>query len=166
MIPILKKEQAAPDIFELVVRNPRLARKAQPGHFVLVMADSAGERIPLTIADFDRDAGTITMVVMAVGTSTRKLVSLNPGDCLEASNPGDCLEAMIGPLGQPSEIHHAEEGGMRSTQRGRRKPGAARTHPLLPDRPKAEAESCQGGRLVHRNARHGRGEESGDRLIQ
>ncbi|NMC19564.1 MAG: sulfide/dihydroorotate dehydrogenase-like FAD/NAD-binding protein [Thermogutta sp.] len=95
MIPILKKEQAAPNIFELVVRNPRLAKKAQPGHFVIVMADPAGERIPLTIADFDREAGTITMVVMAVGTSTRKLVGLNPGDC---------LEAMIGPLGRPSEI--------------------------------------------------------------
>ena len=51
---ILKREEIAPNIFEMVVEHPRLAAKAQPGHFVIVMADESGERIPLTVADFDR----------------------------------------------------------------------------------------------------------------
>ena len=58
MSKILKKLQLAPKIFEFVVEAPRIAKKAQPGHFVVVMADERGERIPLTIADFDRAAGT------------------------------------------------------------------------------------------------------------
>ncbi|MDO5554157.1 MAG: sulfide/dihydroorotate dehydrogenase-like FAD/NAD-binding protein [Planctomycetia bacterium] len=84
-----------PSIYEMVVYHPRLARKAQPGHFVIVMADERGERIPLTVADFDREKGTITLVVMAIGTSTRKLVRLAEGDS---------LFAMIGPLGHASEL--------------------------------------------------------------
>lgn len=95
MFKIISKALLAPNIYELVVENPRLAQKAQPGQFVIVMADEIGERIPLTIADFDRDKGTITMVIMAIGVSTRKLV---------ARNAGDSLFAMIGPLGQASEI--------------------------------------------------------------
>ncbi len=95
MIPILKREEIAPNIFEMVVEHPRLAAKAQPGHFVIVMPEEQSERIPLTIADFDRNAGTITMVIMAVGTSTRKIVKLGKGDH---------LHAMIGPLGHASEL--------------------------------------------------------------
>jgi len=95
MISILKNEELAPAIYEMVVENPRLARKAQPGHFVIVMPDEVGERIPLTIADFDREAGTITMVIMAIGTSTKKLCSMKPGEK---------LHAMIGPLGHESEL--------------------------------------------------------------
>ena len=95
MIPILKNEEIAPNIFEMVVEHPRLAKKAQPGHFVIIMASEESERIPLTVADFDRDKGTITMVIMAVGTSTRKIVKLKPGET---------LYAMIGPLGHASEL--------------------------------------------------------------
>ena len=79
----------------MVVEHPRLAAKARPGHFVIVMADENGERIPLTVADFDRSAGTITLVVMAIGTSTQKIVQLDPGDS---------FHALIGPLGHPSEL--------------------------------------------------------------
>ncbi len=93
-IPILANTEIAPNIFEMVVHHPRLAEKARSGHFVIVMADEDGERIPLTIADFDREAGTITMVVMAVGTSTRKIVALQTGES---------LHAMIGPLGHAGE---------------------------------------------------------------
>jgi len=92
---ILKREELAPNIFEMVVEHPRLAAKAQPGHFVIVMADENGERIPLTVADFDRNAGTITLVVMAIGTSTRKIVQLGLGDS---------FHALIGPLGHASEL--------------------------------------------------------------
>ncbi|MCL2346868.1 MAG: sulfide/dihydroorotate dehydrogenase-like FAD/NAD-binding protein [Planctomycetaceae bacterium] len=95
MFKILSKRELCPKNWELVVENKRLAQKAQPGHFVIVMADEFGERIPLTIADFDADAGTITMVIMTIGTSTLKLVE---------KNVGDQLYAMIGPLGHPSEI--------------------------------------------------------------
>lgn len=99
MIPILKNEEIAPNIFEMIVEHPRLAQKARPGHFVIVMPEERGERIPLTIADFDRQAGTITMVVMAVGTSTRKLIALKP-----TKESGQELYAMIGPLGHASEL--------------------------------------------------------------
>ena len=92
---ILKREEIAPNIFEMVVEHPRLATKAQPGHFVIVMADENGERIPLTIADFDHSAGTMTLVVMAIGTSTRKIVQLGPSDS---------FHALIGPLGHASEL--------------------------------------------------------------
>lgn len=95
MSKILKKLELAPKIYEILVECPHLAAKAEPGQFVIVMADEHGERIPLTIADFDVQAGTITLVVMAVGTSTLKLVSLEEGAE---------LYAIIGPLGHKSEI--------------------------------------------------------------
>jgi len=92
---ILKKEDLAPKIFEMVVEAPRIAKKAQPGHFVIVMADERGERVPLTIADCDRQQGSITLVVMVVGASTAKLSRLRAGQD---------LYALVGPLGRPSEI--------------------------------------------------------------
>ena len=95
MSRIVEKSELAPGIHQMVIHSPAIAGKAQPGHFVLVMADEQGERIPLTIADFDRQAGTITLVLMVVGTSSRKLARLHQGDE---------LYALIGPLGQPSHI--------------------------------------------------------------
>jgi ferredoxin--NADP+ reductase len=92
---IVEKLRLAPKIYEYVVEAPQVASKAQPGHFVIVMADEKGERVPLTIADFDRTAGTVTLVLMEVGTSTHKLAHLQQGDD---------LYALIGPLGHPSEI--------------------------------------------------------------
>ena len=92
---ILYKSELCPAVFEMVVYSPFMAGKAHPGEFVLVMSDADGERIPLTIADFDAAAGTLTLVVMAVGTSTRKITALPEGAC---------LFACIGPLGMPSEI--------------------------------------------------------------
>jgi len=94
---ILKNEEIAPNIFEMVVEHPRLAKKVKPGHFVIVMSEEDGERIPLTAADFDAEAGTITLIAMAVGTSTKKLVRLTKGDT---------LFALMGPLGHPSEIEN------------------------------------------------------------
>ncbi len=88
-------QEIAKDIHEFVVEAPEIAASAQPGHFVVVMADEKGERIPLTIADFDREAGTVTLVLMVVGTSTHKIAAL-PG--------GGEFFAMAGPLGAPSEI--------------------------------------------------------------
>lgn len=92
---ILNKVELAPKVYELTIQAPRIAHKAQPGQFVLVMADEQGERIPLTIADFDRQHGTITMVLTVVGTSSHKI------SCLQE---GDSFHALIGPLGKASEI--------------------------------------------------------------
>jgi len=95
MAKILSNVELAPKIYQMVVEAPRIARKALPGQFVLVMAEERGERVPFTIADFDRQAGTITLVVRVIGTSTMKLSRLTPGES---------LYALIGPLGRPSEI--------------------------------------------------------------
>jgi ferredoxin--NADP+ reductase len=92
---ILRRERLVPNIHLLEVEAPEIARKAQPGQFVIVMPDAHGERIPLTIADWDRERGTVTSVVMSVGTSTRKLALLKAGDI---------LPIFAGPLGLPSEI--------------------------------------------------------------
>lgn len=95
MARILSNIRLADRIHELTVEAPLVARKAQPGHFVLVMADEVGERIPLTVADYDRERGTINLVVMAVGTSTTKINRLPAGHE---------LHAFVGPLGHESEI--------------------------------------------------------------
>jgi len=95
MSRILQKLELVPKIYEIVVDAPRIAGKARAGQFVVVMADERGERIPLTIADFDRRKGTLTMVLMVVGTSSMKLSRLEVGDA---------FHALIGPLGKASQI--------------------------------------------------------------
>jgi len=95
MSRILQKKLDASQIYELVVDALRIARKAQAGQFVVVMADERRERVPLTIADFDRFQGTVTMVLMVVGASSLKL---------SRRDEGDELHALIGPLGTASEI--------------------------------------------------------------
>ena len=70
MIPIISNREVAPNIYEMVVENKVLARRAHAGQFLIVMADEQGERIPLTIADYDAATGAVTMVIMAIGTST------------------------------------------------------------------------------------------------
>ncbi len=98
MSKILDKIELVPKIFEIVVEAPRIARKAQAGQFVIVMADEPGERIPLTIADFDAEAGTVTLVLMVVGTSSTKLSRLEVGES---------FHALIGPLGAASEVEES-----------------------------------------------------------
>jgi NAD(P)H-flavin reductase len=85
--------------FLLEVRHPMLAKAARPGQFVIVMSHPEGERIPLTIADFDRDRGTITLVIQAVGKTTREMQR----DC----HVGSRLVALVGPMGIPSHIGSA-----------------------------------------------------------
>ncbi|MHB1033142.1 MAG: sulfide/dihydroorotate dehydrogenase-like FAD/NAD-binding protein [Pirellulales bacterium] len=92
---ILTKTELVPGIHEMVVEAPRVAAKAEAGQFVIVMADESGERIPLTIADYDAGRGTVTLVLMVIGTSTRKLARLAAGEF---------LHALIGPLGHASPI--------------------------------------------------------------
>ncbi len=92
---VVRRERLVPNIHVLEVEAPEIARRCRPGQFVIVMPDARGERIPLTIADWDRDRGTVTAVFMAVGTTTRKLSLLNAGDT---------VPIFAGPLGSPSEI--------------------------------------------------------------
>ncbi len=92
---ILARDVLAPKIVRLVVKAPAIAAKAQPGHFVVVRSNERAERIPLTIADFNRDQGTITLVIQEVGKSTAMINALQVGDS---------LIDILGPLGTPYPI--------------------------------------------------------------
>lgn len=92
---IIAKKHFSENVVELVVEAPLIAKSRRAGHFVIVRADSRGERIPLTIADADAEAGTITLVVQAVGRSSRKIC---------AKEAGDCLHDVVGPLGQATRV--------------------------------------------------------------
>ncbi len=95
MAKILKRERLVPNIHLIEVEAPEIAMKSKPGQFVIIMPDERGERIPLTIADWDREKGSVTSIFMVVGTSTHKLSYLNAGDE---------VPVFVGPLGKPSEI--------------------------------------------------------------
>jgi ferredoxin--NADP+ reductase len=95
MYRILEARPAASNIKQFVIEAPRIARKQQPGQFVILRLREHGERIPLTIKSSDPGAGTVTIVVQAVGKTTNML------NCLEA---GDFILDIVGPLGRPSEI--------------------------------------------------------------
>ncbi len=95
MYNIIAKSQPASFTTELVVHAPHVSRKAQAGQFVIVRAGEKSERVPLTIADYDREKGTITMVVQPVGHSTGEICSLNERES---------LQDVAGPLGNPSEM--------------------------------------------------------------
>ncbi len=95
MYPILEKRCLAQGIWLMKILAPRVAASALPGQFVIVRADERGERIPLTIADFDKEAGTVTIVTQTIGVSTRKICALETGDA---------LADFAGPLGHPSEF--------------------------------------------------------------
>lgn len=92
---IVKKEELSPGVKLFVVKAPLIAKKCRPGQFVILRIDEDGERIPLTIADFDRAAGTITLIFQEVGHSTRQLGTLAEGDAL--------LD-LAGPLGKATHI--------------------------------------------------------------
>ena len=95
MFTIRKKECLSLGIYRYEIEAPRLARKTQPGQFVILRTDERGERIPLTVADFDQDKGSITLIFQVVGAST---------DLLARMEEGDALLDLVGPLGQPSHI--------------------------------------------------------------
>ncbi len=95
MSRIVAKEKLTPTITMLKIQAPEIARKAQPGQFVIVRVDEVGERIPLTLADWNNKEGTVSLVAMEVGTTTSKLGHLNAGDHI--------LD-LIGPLGLASDI--------------------------------------------------------------
>ena len=94
MYRIVKKEVLNPTVTRMDIEAPLIAKKAEPGQFIILRVDEKGERIPLTVADFDRERGTVTIIFQIVGATTEKLNHLEEGDC---------LQDFVGPLGRPSE---------------------------------------------------------------
>jgi len=93
--PILEKEKLAPGITYFQIKAPLVARKCQPGQFIILRLDEKGERIPLTMTEYDREKGTISIVVQDVGRTTHQLSLMNIGDV---------VEDVLGPLGVPTPI--------------------------------------------------------------
>ncbi len=105
MFRILEKRLLAENIYLLRIDAPRVAQSARPGQFVIVRTDEKGERVPLTIADFDRASGSVTIVIQTIGVSTRKMCALGEGDF---------LADFVGPLGNPSEFVHLSDEALQS----------------------------------------------------
>jgi ferredoxin--NADP+ reductase len=97
MYPVVEREQLSPNVVRLVVEAPRIAAVRRPGQFVIVRRGPGAERIPLTIADNDPEAGTISLVIQAIGASTTELSRLEPGDA---------IQDVAGPLGQETHLLH------------------------------------------------------------
>lgn len=95
MYKIVEKEILAPNIFSMDILAPRVAKSANPGQFVIVITDETGERLPLTICDYDAEKGTVQIVVQSMGSSTKKLALLEKGDS---------VQDFVGPLGVPSDF--------------------------------------------------------------
>ena len=99
MYKILRAEKLSSNVFLMDVEAPRVAKHCLPGQFVIVKVDEVGERIPLTICDYDSEKGTVTIVFQPIGASTTKMSELKAGDA---------FEDFVGPLGQPSEFVHED----------------------------------------------------------
>lgn len=97
MFKIVEKKLLAPQIYLMKIHAPRVAKAAQPGQFIIVRMDEKGERIPLTICDYDVQAGTVTIVFQSIGCSTTRMAQYEEGDS---------FADFVGPLGQPSEYVH------------------------------------------------------------
>lgn len=95
MYRILQADKLAANIYRMVVEAPRVAARCLPGQFLIAKSDEEGERIPLTICDYDREAGTVTIVFQPVGASTTKMAQLQAGDS---------FMDFVGPLGRPSDL--------------------------------------------------------------
>lgn len=93
MYKILRKKRLNPTVTQMVIEAPEVSKKAEPGQFIILRTDENGERVPLTIADYDRQAGTITIIFQIVGKTTM---------ALDEMNEGECLHDFAGPLGVPT----------------------------------------------------------------
>lgn len=104
MYPILRAEMLAENIYLMAVKAPRVARSCEPGEFVIVKMDEAGERVPLTICDYDREEGSVAIVFQSVGASTARMAKLRAGDA---------FKDFVGPLGNPSEFVGEDPGELK-----------------------------------------------------
>ena len=94
MYKIVSKQVLNPTVTKMEIEAPLIAKKAQPGQFIILRTDENGERIPLTVADYDREKGTVTIIFQIVGATTNQLNSFNEGDY---------IHDFVGPLGKPTE---------------------------------------------------------------
>ena len=106
MYPIVRKETLADNIILMDIKAPRVANECLLGQFIIAKTDEVGERIPLTICDYDREKETVTIVVQTIGAGTERMMALNEGDA---------LEDFVGPLGCPSEL--CEEENLEETRK-------------------------------------------------
>ncbi len=106
MYPIVRKDTLADNIILMDIKAPRVANECLPGQFIIAKTDEVGERIPLTICDYDREKETVTIVVQTIGAGTERMMALNEGDA---------LEDFVGPLGCPSEL--CEEENLEETRK-------------------------------------------------
>ncbi len=106
MYKILKKEPLNPTVTKMVIEAPLVAKKAEPGQFIIFRASADGERVPLTIADYDRTAGTVTIIFQIVGGATQELNALNEGDSLIDSPYSSVLFYDAGEVFYCSEVFH------------------------------------------------------------
>ena len=106
MYPIVRKETLADNIILMDIKAPRVANECLPGQFIIAKTDEVGERIPLTICDYDREKETVTIVVQTIGAGTERMMALTEGDA---------LEDFVGPLGCPSEL--CEEENLEETRK-------------------------------------------------
>ena len=95
MYQIVRREELAPNIILMDIKAPRVAKECLPGQFIIAKTDEVGERIPLTICDYDREKETVTIVVQTIGAGTERMMALKEGEY---------LEDFVGPLGCPSEL--------------------------------------------------------------
>ena len=95
MFKIVKKRELNPTVTLMDIEAPLVAKKAEPGQFIILRVDENGERMPLTIADYDREAGTVTIIFQIVGATTKML---------NAKNEGDFIQDFVGPLGVPTHV--------------------------------------------------------------
>ena len=95
MYKIVKKQPLNPTVTRMEIEAPLIAKKAKPGQFIILRVDENGERIPLTVAGYDRERGTVTIIFQIVGATTEKLNHLNEGEC---------LHDFVGPLGVPTHV--------------------------------------------------------------
>ena len=95
MYKIVKKQPLNPTVTRMEIEAPHIAKKAKPGQFIILRVDENGERIPLTVAGYDREKGTVTIIFQIVGATTEKLNHLNEGEC---------LHDFVGPLGVPTHV--------------------------------------------------------------
>ncbi len=105
MYEILNSRVLTTNIYEMVVKAPRIAAHCLPGQFLIVRMDEKGERIPLTICDYNREEGTITIVFQTLGASTQRMAKMQTGDS---------FQDVVGPLGRPSELTEMDEAELKS----------------------------------------------------
>lgn len=111
MYRIVRKEALKPTVILYEIEAPMVARKAEPGQFIILRVDEKGERIPITIHDYDREKGTVTIIVQTVGATTEKL---------SHKQQGECLHDFVGPPGPSHRDGGQEEGLRRRRRRGLR----------------------------------------------